>query len=454
MITEVYIDGYRSLSKLTIPIRPGLNIFVGPNGGGKTNILSLFELISRLTERPVDEAVSSHGGVGRVFRRLSDESYSDRLECKIRGRLIGRDNNKIFHTWYTWHFIIAASPDYDEISYIKQKLYLDAQSLEQDENRSDLIISMSSEGDRDSITVERCIISRLQSIFRSMFFIQEPGYIPLAKAKQLIGFVSRSIDPRREAIFGSVLTRSQIFRRIASDIAGGEIFNITPDVCKQPENSARPPIIEKNGGGLASTLHRVFQSEKIGPRRSSKYSSLLSNSPGLNRNLPSVSRRVKSYVRLINDSVIDIDTRKNAFDNTISVVLTIEDQNSHTAFPLLYCSDGMVKWIALITKLLVSPSGFSIEEPENFLHPNIQKEFLRIVRNETDSLNKSKFTLMTTHSESLLNEAKPDEVILVWMQNGSTVAKRITRSEDILEEINRTGFGLGYYYTVGALSDA
>jgi hypothetical protein len=60
---------------------------------------------------------------------------------------------------------------------------------------------------------------------------------------------------------------------------------------------------------------------------------------------------------------------------------------------------------------------------------------------------------MTTHSESLLNEASPEEVILVWMDAGFTNARRVANSEELVDEINRTGFGLGYYYTTGALAD-
>jgi predicted ATPase len=48
MIREVYVDGYRSLASIKIPLKPGVNILVGPNGGGKTNILSFFEFLSRV----------------------------------------------------------------------------------------------------------------------------------------------------------------------------------------------------------------------------------------------------------------------------------------------------------------------------------------------------------------------------------------------------------------------
>lgn len=113
-----------------------------------------------------------------------------------------------------------------------------------------------------------------------------------------------------------------------------------------------------------------------------------------------------------------------------------------------------MKWIALLTKVITSEQGFSIEEPENFLHPTVQKEFINLVRTESKQNDNLPYTLITTHSESLLNEASPDEVILVWMQSGKTIAKRVSNSDELSSEINRTGFGLGYYYTSGALEGA
>jgi ABC-type cobalamin/Fe3+-siderophores transport system ATPase subunit len=454
MITEVYIDGYRSLSKLTVPIKPGLNIFVGPNGGGKTNILSLFELISRLVERPVDEAVSSHGGVGRVFKRHADGSYSDTLECRIRGNITTRGTSgKRHQTWYTWEFRISASSDYDEIQYSDQKLYIDFQSEPTRPQSSDLILNIQNDEEDRGITIEKCIITRLQPFFRSLWFNDSSEYINLLTANQIMRRVSRGMNAKKESVFLSANSRSPVFRQIISDISGGEIFNIVPEICKQPEDSARPPIIEKNGSGLASTLHRIMQSKAIGPPRQFRPNFFNASRGGRLHHDVKILDKIQSYVRLVNDSVIGIATRKNAFDNKISVVVKISGAEGETEFPLSYCSDGMVKWISLITKLIVTPSGFSIEEPENFLHPNIQKEFLKIVRNEAEAGNRSRFTLMTTHSESLLNEASPEEVILVWMDAGFTNARRVANSEELVDEINRTGFGLGYYYTTGALAD-
>jgi hypothetical protein len=42
-------------------------------------------------------------------------------------------------------------------------------------------------------------------------------------------------------------------------------------------------------------------------------------------------------------------------------------------------------------------------------------------------------------------------MILVHMKHGRTLAKRPENSNDIRSEIERTGFGAGYYYLAGAI---
>jgi predicted ATPase len=115
-------------------------------------------------------------------------------------------------------------------------------------------------------------------------------------------------------------------------------------------------------------------------------------------------------------------------------------------------SDGTIKWAALITAILTYPSIFAIEEPENFLHPLMLIEILSLMR--TTTADKFSFVIMTTHSETLLNAANPNEVIVVSMENGVTRGRRPSNPEYLAREISETGFGLGHYYLAGDLSDA
>jgi predicted ATPase len=66
MITKIEVDGFKSLSGFELNLNSGLNILVGPNGSGKTNIVLFFEFLSKLTTNQVGNAVSSVGGADQT----------------------------------------------------------------------------------------------------------------------------------------------------------------------------------------------------------------------------------------------------------------------------------------------------------------------------------------------------------------------------------------------------
>jgi predicted ATPase len=121
--------------------------------------------------------------------------------------------------------------------------------------------------------------------------------------------------------------------------------------------------------------------------------------------------------------------------------------------PLSLMSDGTLKWITLLTAALTASSVFSIEEPENYLHPNMQAQCVNILRDILFQENKHACILMTTHSETVLNNCKPSELIIVNLKDGQTIAYRCHNEAEISDEIAKTGFGLGYYYINNALQN-
>ncbi len=128
-----------------------------------------------------------------------------------------------------------------------------------------------------------------------------------------------------------------------------------------------------------------------------------------------------------------ISVEHNSFANQLLVKITIKaDGDKNVVLPLSAMSDGTIKWISLITAIITSRQIFSIEEPENFLHPWMQQEILKIMRASFQRKDKEfseSFVMMSMHSETLLNSVTPEELIIVAMENGITVAKRITNSK-------------------------
>jgi predicted ATPase len=451
MLTEIYVDGYRSLKDLTLNLNPGLNIFVGPNGGGKTNILSFFEFLSRLCSFPVDEAVSHHGGISRVFTRESQIKFATEMNARITGSIpLRNEANYVLH--YRWDFQIDAKDNFDKIYFSQQSLYISTLKKGEILTQYDLHVEVSYKDSEalPELFIHTMNVSKLQKFLHGSYIYfddRAKNYVNKQQARSIFARMFHNKRFSTECIFDAAYYGPNPLGQIELEIRGGEIFNILPSAVKQPDDSSKPGDIVKDGAGLASTLYRIWKD------------SMLPVSPENFRNAYRIRRKtsidnINRYINLINPSICGVIPRKDSIQNNISVFVIIKSDHGDIEFPLAHCSDGTIKWIGLVSKLLTAVSGFSIEEPENFLHPEIQKEFVRMVRSESHGSDRSRYTLMTTHSESLLNEANPNELIMVWMEEGRTKNKRLDDSQNVQKEINSTGFGLGYYYSTGALDYA
>ena len=171
---------------------------------------------------------------------------------------------------------------------------------------------------------------------------------------------------------------------------------------------------------------------------------------------PNESVTLKDLLRYLNQanaSISDIDVVNDAFNNQLKVTLNVTSGEHRYVLPLSAMSDGTIKWIALTTAVMTASSIFSIEEPENYLHPLMQAQVLDIMRNILIEKRQYSFTVMTTHSETILNHSKPEELIVVSFTDGRTRARRCSNTAQLADEIRKTGFGLGDDYIAGALED-
>lgn len=76
----IEIKGYKSLKDVKIKLRP-INILIGANGAGKSNLLSFFELLNNLYEGKLREYVALNGGTEKILHK--GEINSTELYSKI-----------------------------------------------------------------------------------------------------------------------------------------------------------------------------------------------------------------------------------------------------------------------------------------------------------------------------------------------------------------------------------
>jgi len=443
MITKIEIDGFKSLNAFQLDIRPGLNIFVGPNGSGKTNIILFFEFLSYLATEDLYNAVTKAGGAGSIFKKQGERDYSQFIKCTVFGcKKIEKEYIK-----YQYDFTIGISFDKDYL-FFKEQAYkakiLSEFSNDNDIKVWDLIVKQETSNEKSKVFLEDINLKK----FKPRFSGEKKNSVD--EVKRISQEYLKNFNASTSCIFQAVFSFGEKNFPIISDFRSGETFNIIPSKVKQPEDSANPAGIKKDGSGLANTLYAMKKSRNRNFFSYPFYYFL--GQPETSYSKETLSKIIEN-VKLANPSILDIDVNNDPFNNQLVVKVYIKSEGDAMVLPLSAMSDGTIKWITLITAILTSREIFSIEEPENFLHPWMQSEIVNIMRNTFNAKNEESFILMTTHSETLLNYSKPDEIIVIKLLNGKTIAKRLDNVELINEEIKNTGFGLGYYYVSNALDN-
>lgn len=450
MITNVKVNGFRSLIDFSLDLFPGLNILVGPNGSGKTNIITFFEFLSHLVSCGPSEAINRLGGAGSTFTKIGEEEFQKHIDVEIQGCAQYQENKCV---QYNYNFIIEASSDFDLIRFSQQELKLQNCSAftfdNSNLNTAFTVNQTSSDGCKD-------YKFKLTNYTKKMV---DSSFLPASMRKKFVEdqnmmeeFLKSNVSEDMP-LLASLSFFIESTRVVLTDLRGGQVFNIIPSRVKTPEESSGTVGIQKDGSGLAATLYAIKNRKKqrqdiVFPGRFI----LRRGSPDADIRETTLADIIK-YLATANEAIKNIDVENDRFDNLLKVRFWIEKEDHSTVLPLSAMSDGTIKWLSLVTAILTTPSIFSLEEPENFLHPLMQSEVVKLMRSAAETKQKRLSVLMSTHSETILNSASPAEIVIVDFDNGRTRASRCTNQEEIREEIRKTGFGLGFYYISGGMTN-
>ncbi len=440
----IKVDGFRSLHNAVIPLSWGINVFVGPNGSGKTNVIAATEFLSTFIKHGIHAAIAKNGGAYRVFsnEQISARGINPKLSFSIHGQLHSPAESE--------HFVLddddvdSAKKVLLDFSYAltlvldkaKFEVYVDSEMLSWkrvDEGADTVTVSSSASDEKKISCSEDFQMDRIYSRILPTFMAEALIRRLESESDSSTEKVLKDISSNGRSVFRTpaLMTKTDL-HTIQEALTFERSYNISPEKVRQAEDIASSKEISADGSG---TISKLYDLKRQSGNRKNKRSGKKSTS--------SYDKIITSFEQ-VNDQITGFDVSPNL--RTGNIDSTILFGRNKIKLPITSASDGTAKWLAMLTIIRSGEfSSYCIEEPENYLHPAAQRLFIKILRSATKGVENA-FYVVSTHSETIVNAIDVSELrICEYEEDGTQI--RIVKSQDkVREAINKTGFGLGFLY--------
>jgi predicted ATPase len=383
-IKKLHIEKYKSLEKVDVELSKDVNIFIGKNNSGKSNIIGALMFLSDIGRGDPSVAIGNQGG----FKEI----------------VFGKD--------------------------IRNEIKFDSEIVVSDEEMSALFSKLQLEPKISFEDFKKSISNKIRYIAKfgaDYLLVQEEVHIYFNEMDILYakGFWNKGDYER------------QIIKDLKEGINNGN-WELTSYGAGTPPDSilhyatSHSPIQPKEY--VLLSLHDFFVSfNHLNPVRSSsgsmkvrggaKLTSEGSNLPQVLNSIASSNRKLFETIMKSTGDIIEEITEIRAplvEGSEIAYLSIVEPQFDKEEFTWIHISSGVQEILYLITLLHTTPKGslLMIEEPEIHLHPEATNKFLSLIEKICEEDDKQ--ILITTHSPMLVDAISFDKMHIVTKQKGVT----------------------------------
>lgn len=449
-----FVSGFRSLQHFEITVKPGLNVLLGTNGSGKTNYIDFLDFITSLVNRNIPSAISAAGGIARVFSQESLRQKIPRIRTKICGLadlepfVLGENVRSKRYFNFEYELDLRYSRLHTAVYIANERIKF--KNLHSVDNLLDHDKTVGSlEIYRKGPTSDDEVRWSVGTYLKSNAARNPLKHIHRHRITAKMMRERRNINTFRDELLAeppvlgseeSILSARLVFPAldaIRASLSRSRSFNLNPSIAREPDDISKPPSIEPGGAGLYATIYQMQQT-KNGVARA-----------GLSRNRFATDAldTILSWTQIVIPDLEDITATADPHTGKYLVYLHVRSGGGQLKIPLQSTSDGTLKWLAYVCLVVAQGSEYTFEEPENYLHPKMQQFFVSLLRDNIEAGPTPALFIVSTHSETIINQCKPEELILFRFENGSTKCARVSNVLPLVRQVNETGFGLGHYYT-------
>lgn len=392
-IESLTIENFKVFKRATIKDIPKMAVFLGPNGSGKSTFFDLFGFLSDILQTNVNIAINRRGGFQEVISR--DNALTEKIKFEIKFRNPQPDEE---HSPLVTYIL--------EIGYENGKAYIDKEILK----------------------------------YRRGQYGRPWHFLDFSYGK---GFAITNEDE-----YGKKGIQE---KREQQEVVSPDIMAI-----KGLGQFERFKVISS----FRILLERWYVSNfKIEYGRNLSETGISEHLSVTGHNLAQVTKYMFDYHRNIFDKVLEKLPKRIPGINKVEaketedgmILLRFQDESFKNPFLSKFVSDGTIKMFAYLI-LLHDPEPhplLCIEEPENFLHPDLLLQLCEEIREYSE---KGGQVLVSTHSPDFVNGVQLNELFFLKKEKGFTNI-RAAKDDQIVKELavnNSLGWLWRNHYINGA----
>lgn len=378
-IESITIENFKVFKRTTVKNIPKMTVLLGTNGSGKSTFFDVFGFLSDSLHNNVTVALNRRGGFSEVISRGCDVSKDlIKFEIKFRNQVADTEKPPI-------------------VTYC----------LEIGNKNGKAIIN------REILRYRRG--QRTGKPWHFLDFRYGAGYA-IANEDEYgkVGAVEKRLEqkvtsPDILAIKG--LGQFEQFKALSafrSLLEKWYVSNFKIEAGKSISDTGVSNHLSATGDNLAQVTKYMYENHK----------------PLFDRILEKLPKRIPGVNKV---------EAKETEDGRI--ILKFQDRNFRDPFVARYVSDGTIKMFAYMI-LLHDPEPhplLCIEEPENFLHPDLLNQLCEEIREYSE---RGGQVFVSTHSPDFVNGLQVEELFFLVKENGYTNIKS-AKDDTIVAELSR-----------------
>jgi predicted ATPase len=389
MLKKLIIHRFRSLDNVEIDLS-NVNIFVGNNASGKSNVIDAIRLVKDAMTNGLDRAIGDRHGIESVRQWSPTRPYRMSMTLIL-------DEGANFQGKYQFGIDsvrgeIRVFHENAEI-YERNEIYTEEDEDGSDNNTSRQIMHSKKVFARDpkgkiEVTEWDHFASIDDKQFRYPLFFDSPTLYGSKPEIRSLPFLQSD-----ELYLGSRSTWQ--FGSLRSKLANFQAYSIFPNTLRMPQEPSNETFLAPEGRNLASVFKRM--------RRTSR------GMEALNQITEAMQAIMPNLERI---SVLTL----GGF--LVPQFHIIEPSGKKHIFNVSQLSDGSLRVLGLLTALyqVPKPAIIALEEPEQTVNPGV----LTVLADSIKEVSRRSQILITTHSPNLLDQFSAEFVKTVEYVGGRT----------------------------------